>query len=123
MSKHRPRWSDQHLTQLRVQMEAFKEIMTNKDSQVSNNGRNLTVLQLAAQRQQEHDRQMDSYKEKFDIYNLDYLRLASRFSFIMALNLIKSLPCFILSSRENAEPWVKFPAIKLSLIILQILKF
>lgn len=123
MSKHRPRWSDQHLTQLRVQMEAFKEIMTNKDSQVSNNGRNLTVLQLAAQRQQEHDRQMDSYKEKFDIYNLDYLRLASRFSFIMALNLIKSLPSFILSLRANAELCVKFPAIKLSLIILQFLKF
>ena len=79
MSKTAPvRWSDQHLNQLRVQMEAFKEIVKTKGVKSNQTNNSMSVLQLAAQRQLMHQRSMDSYKEKFEHYDLDYCRLVSK---------------------------------------------
>ena len=77
MSKNRLRWSDQHLNQLRVQMEAFKEIIKDKATP------KMGILQLAEQRQMIHQKSMDSYKEKFEDYDLDYCRIASKFIIVL----------------------------------------
>lgn len=81
MSKNRARWSDQHLNQLRTQVEAFKQIV--KHQGVPTKGQDgkidLTPMQLAVQRAQIHANAMESYKEKFEDYDIDYSRLASKY--------------------------------------------
>lgn len=80
MSKSQARWSDQHLTQLRSQIEAFKQIIKQKKfpGNQSDDEIGLAPLQVALQRSQAHERAMESYREKFEDYGLDYCRLAGR---------------------------------------------
>ena len=80
MSKNKARWSDQHLNQLRSQIEAFKQIVKYNGMPNKNNEgpKNLTSMQLAVQRAQTHQHAMESYREKFEDYDLDYSKLAGR---------------------------------------------
>lgn len=79
MNKSKFRWSDQHLTQLRNQIEAFKQIVKEKGvPKLENVENSLTPYQLALQRSQAHQKAMESYREKFEDYDLDYTRLAGK---------------------------------------------
>jgi hypothetical protein len=78
MNKSKARWSDQHLTQLRSQIEAFKHVLLTKGMPKVEEKHEPTLdpIKIAAQRSQTHDKAMESYREKFEDYDLDYIRLA-----------------------------------------------
>jgi len=80
MNKSKSRWSDQHLTQLRSQIEAFKQIVKKKGmpDQSSQEAVGIAPFQMAVQRANAHERSMESYREKFEDYDFDYLRLAGK---------------------------------------------
>jgi len=78
--KSTSRWSDQHLAQLRSQIEAFKLIIKHQglpkkegDDQIT-----LNPAHIAMKTKQVHERAMESYREKFEEYDLDCTRLIGR---------------------------------------------
>jgi hypothetical protein len=80
MNKSKARWSDQHLTQLRSQIEAFKHVIQTKGMPKKEEGQEPTLdpEKIADQRSQVHEKAMESYREKFEDYDLDYTRLAGK---------------------------------------------
>lgn len=79
MSKSKARWSNQHLTQLRSQIESFKQVINQQNKlQKPEEYDNLSALQVAVQRSQAHEKSMESYRNKFEDYDLDYTRLAGK---------------------------------------------
>jgi len=89
--KNNSRWSDQHMAQLRSQIEAFKLVIKSQGLPKKEGAAEIGVnlAQVALKTSQAHERAMESYREKFENFDLDCTLLIGK-----DLNLFSSLQTF-----------------------------